>query len=178
MKIYFSASLREREKLLPQYKLIVEFLKSKSDVIYKHILNIDGQVLNYNEYFLKKIKEANFLVVDVTASSIGVGQEISSALSKRIPVLALQNSDVNNRKHPSLISVKDRLFKYVIYNSTDELKTKINKFLSFSIKQNLTIRFNLMISKEIESFLRSQAAKNNIGMSEYLRTLIERQMQG
>lgn len=97
MKIYFAGAITASRELLPQYKLIVETLEKEGNVVLsKHVADSAYQIgggLTPAELYKEQMElvgKAEVLVAEVSIPSFGVSFLISHALSKHIPVLAMQ----------------------------------------------------------------------------------------
>lgn len=137
MKVYFTASTSFNGELLPQYKKILNHLKKKrltilsgEQIINPRLLEKDKK-LSREKIFLRQkslIEKADFVIAEASKPSIGVGGEITYALTKDIPVLALINKKYEDKISPMLAgNPSDNL--YLEYYDENSLKYKINIFI-------------------------------------------------
>jgi len=140
MKIYFTTSVSSRKIHLPQYKKIINILKSK-----KHQLlsaqtaqkKVNGDKTPSQIFTREKnrIDSADCVIAEVTQASTGVGSEISYALTHKKPVLALFYKDSKNLLSP-IIAGNPSQNLYLEHYNDDNLKIKITNFLNHIKKTN------------------------------------------
>lgn len=182
MKVYFTASVSAKQKLLREYTNIVNHLKSLGhEVEYNHILDaseskIKGsskeQVLDFHSKMEAWIKACDFIVADTSFPSVSVGYEISLALRVGKPVLVFYGvggppSLLAYYKDEKLISEEYRERTY---------KETIDTFIRFIESKN-DLRFTFFITPEIALFLDDIVQKEKTPKSVYIRKLIERNMR-
>ena len=102
LDIYFAGSISGGRDYLDSYKKIVSHLKNLGNsILSEHVVFDD--VMNYEKKFsnreiferdLKWIDECNCIVAEVSNPSLGVGYEISYALTRKKPVLCLCEKDI------------------------------------------------------------------------------------
>ncbi len=138
MKIYFTASTSFNGQLLPTYKKIIKLIKnhrvkiiSGQQIVNKKQLKKDKKLSKKQIFKRQKklIDQADCLIAEITKPSIGVGGEITYALTKNKPVLALIEQNFENKISPMLAgNPSDNLF-LEFYNH-DKLKYILNEFIS------------------------------------------------
>lgn len=182
MIIYFNASLLGKEKIDADYKAIIQILHSlKHEVIYDHILkrihsdvNEQSPTQHQKDYQQMKndIEKSDTMIIEATYPSIGLGHTMTLALQGHKSVLALYREPA--KPHGLLIGDPDRLLSVATYRSKhkNELEKCLVSFLKRAEKRLLKIRFNLMIDSELEQHLDLIAEKNKLTKSEYVRRLI------
>ncbi len=103
MKIYFAGSIRGGRSILFEYQQTIELLKKLGhDVISEHVASSNLEEveakLKDEEIFKNDIgfiDECDCVVADVTVPSIGVGYEISYAVSRGKRVICLYKEGTN-----------------------------------------------------------------------------------
>lgn len=182
MKIYFTGSLHNKDIDKEIYTKIVDLLVSSGhDVRADHILktkqvDLDIQSASersiYYEKLHKWISSADLVVGEVSyPSTINIGHEISLALDKGKPVLALYQK---GRAPGVLQGIKSERFMLVEY-TIPELKKTLQYGLEEAFNQ-VDVRFNFFISPQIGRYLDWVSQKKRIPRAVYLRKLIEEEM--
>ncbi len=181
LKIYFTASLTAKQQYLPNYKKIIEHIKSRgNDVIADHILKPTEQEVSlgtreerlaFHNQLEKWIHSCDGIVAETSFPSISVGYEISLALRVGKPVLILYSEG----EPPSLLAHhKDEKLLCERY-TTPQLPSILDDFLHY-IHSKSDLRFTFFITPNIASYLDDIAKKNKLPKSVYLRKLIEKDM--
>lgn len=182
MKIYFTGSLHNRDIDKEVYSKIVDLLiHAGHDVRADHILktkqvDLDIQSASersiYYDKLNKWISSADLVVGEVSyPSTINIGHEISLALDKGKPVLALYQK---GRAPGVLQGIKSDRFMLVEY-TLPELKKTLEYGLDEATNQ-VDVRFNFFISPQIGKYLDWVSQKKRIPRAVYLRKLIEEEM--
>lgn len=183
MKIYFTGSLHNKDIDKVVYAKIVDLLeKSGHNVRADHILkakqgDLDVQSASelsiYYEKLHKWISVADLIVGEVSyPSTINIGHEISLALDKGKPVLALYQK---GRAPGVLQGIKSERFMLVEYTINDLQKT-----LEYGLEEAINqadVRFNFFISPQIGRYLDWISQQKRIPRAVYLRKLIEEEMK-
>lgn len=96
MKIYFAGAIRGGRADQALYLRLVEELRVYGQVLTEHVASPDldplgetGSDAAIHDRDLAWLREANYLVAEVTMPSLGVGFEIGRAVGWNIPVLCL-----------------------------------------------------------------------------------------
>ena len=125
-----------------------------------------------NQIYIKSLRligKSNFVIADVTFTSITVGRQIEYALQNKIPVLCMLNTKKASYISPSMF---DPNIDHQTFRSYSNVTLEI--VLSEYIKnyKNKKIRLNLFITREINNFLNWISSKKSISKSEVIRQLI------
>lgn len=185
MNIFFTASLRGKERYLSNYKKIFDELSKKNQVFAEHVFNIDLKQVSlwepeyrfdYYIEILNRIKDCDCFVVDLTAHSVNVEYEVSMAISlkKNIIIFHLANVDIKNNSTLSIPENDDRIQILPYTNTTIE---KVVKFAIVNVKNNINKRFTILLPTHIVNFLEKTSRDSSVPISVYLRALIEKQMK-
>ncbi len=119
--IYFAGSIRAGRDDVPIYSKLITKLKKYGQVITEHVgdysLSIGGQSFLTDKFIhdrdLHWLRHSHVVVAEVTTPSLGVGYEIATAISWRIPVITLFKRG-NNKVVSAMISGSEgcRHFEY------------------------------------------------------------------
>lgn len=183
MKIYFTAAISLSDQYGENYKRIIDNLEKMGHiVIHSHITsNSLTKVFNkskeenqdYYKKTLKEIGKADMVVAEVSfPSTLNVGHEVSVALEKGKPVMALY---VKSKNSPFFEGINSDFFFYQEYNSA-EIDTLLPKMIEEMLKR-VDIRFNFFISPEIGRYLDWISQHKKIPRAAFLRNLIEKAMK-
>lgn len=183
MKIYFTGSLHNRDIDKRTYREIVKLLTAKGhNVKAEHILDKEPVKLDtqspaerslYYDKLNKWISDADLVVCEVSyPSTINIGHEVSLALDKGKPVLALYQKGRNPGVLQGIKSEKFLLVEYTADDVDDALIYGLDEAVS-----QMDVRFNFFISPAIGRYLDWVARKKRIPRAVYLRRLIEVEMK-
>lgn len=182
MKVYFTASIRWRDKYGRYYRKIVDLLRSLGcQVLGDEILTLSKNELmdridknNVKEYekFVKDIRRSDFVVTEVSGSATAnIGFIIAVALEMGKPIIALC---IENDAPPLVKAIPSELFRFVEYTEDN-----LSQLLSFEVSEVSKLRikrFTLLFPPEITSFL-DEISKKGDSRSEYIRNLILKDMK-
>lgn len=178
MKIYFSASI-SHDKYRNNYVAIVKELEDLGhNVISDHVLKkkkedyeiqTDKEAIAIQRKMAQWKKQADLSVFEVSSPSLGIGQEIASALLYKKPVIALY---IKGEKPHVLRDEGEELLFLVEYN-VDSLKSELDEYIEYA-KSQQDVRFNFFVSPEIQRYLDWVAKYKRKPRAVYLRELLER----
>jgi len=133
MKIYFSCSIRGERPDPETIPLLIRHLKGHGDVLTEHIADVlegDEVDVTDEEIFLRDVAwlgEADALVADVTAPSLGVGYEIGVAETLRKPILCLYRRQRGRRLSAMIAGNRGLVVRE--YGALEEALGFIDEFL-------------------------------------------------
>ncbi len=157
--------------------LIVSSIESAKHTVWNATLssNPDQKSSKDAATLTKEIKKADALVVEATESNFELGRFITLALQQHKPVLMLQNE---NKIVPLLLG-SSRLVSLETYKAGNkkEMDQILSGFFKTVAKQRLLYRFNFMMSREMDAFVRDKAKENGMSKADYIRTLIMTDME-
>ena len=141
MKIYFAGSIRGGRSILFEYQQIIALLKkSGHDVVSEHVASskleeVEAKLTD-EEIFKNDIgfiDECDCVVADVTVPSIGVGYEISYAVSRGKRVLCLYKEGTN----VSAMVIGNRRVRGIPYLNISDLEKSLPLHLEKMISPDL-----------------------------------------
>lgn len=183
MKIFFTASILQKDQYGPYYKQIVSLLVKKGHrVIHEHVTKtnlafVDKQTPTQNAQYYheiqKLISSADFVVAEVTfPSTLNIGHEVTLALSKGKPVICLY---LEGKSSYFFNGIKDDKLVYEEYNPKT-LESVLTNCLE-RIEGISNTRFNFFISPEIEHYLDWVSQTRKTPRAVFLRSLLEKAMK-
>ena len=139
MKIYFAGSIRGGREDKALYLEIIERLYGYGHVLTEHIGNAElsafGEMLDdraIHDRDLLWLKEAEYMVAEVTAPSLGVGYELGKATEWGKPILCLYRPS-DDRALSAMIAGSAQI-RVREYQSAAELKEIFDEF--FGLRQD------------------------------------------
>lgn len=157
--------------------LIIDCIKKAKHSVFVATLssNPDKKSSKDAALLTKEIKKADALVVESTESNFELGRFITLALQQHKPVLMMQNE---TKQMPLLIG-SSRLVSLETYRDGNkkEMDQLLAGFFKTVAKQRLLYRFNFMMSREMDAFVRDQSKDNGMSKADYIRTLIMNDME-
>lgn len=183
MTIYFTAAVSLTNLYGENYSKIVSSLEALGHkVIHEHITDVplekifaasDKEKIDYYKKVIKWIGKADLVVAEVSfPSTLNIGHEISLALEKGKPVIALYADD---KASPFFQGIRNDKFIYSEYSFTN-LNTVLKNNLD-ALDDMSDTRFNFYISPEIGQYLDWIAKTKKLPRAVFLRNLLEKQMR-
>ena len=183
MTIYFTGAVSLKNLYGENYEKIIDALQKLGHrVIHEHITGVplekifsssDKEKVDYYKKVLKWISSADLIVAEVSfPSTLNVGHEVSIALEKGKPVLALY---VHDKASPFFQGIKNDKFVYSEYSFTN-----LNSIIKDSIEAIEDVsdtRFNFYISSEIGRYLDWISQTKKPPRAVFLRSLLEKAMK-
>ncbi len=183
MKIYFSVSISQLDEELKvncntivstMYELghsvINDAILSKTKNAYES--QSTEEAIEAQKSLTKLKKKADLVVVEVSKSSIGLGQEIALALSMNKPVIALYRDGVD----PHLLRDEGGDLLLLARYNQKNLRKVLEDAIEYA-SSHQDVRFNFFISPAIGQYLDWISQSKKIPRSVYLRNLIEKDME-
>jgi len=133
MKIYFGGSIRGVQPNKDWFKVLIKHLcqygkvltEHSFDYSYKDEIKFDDQWIYETD--MKYLREADALVAEVSAASLGVGYEIAKAEEYGIPILCIYRAKEGWKLSAMLNG--NRGLRIEQYNEPDEALSHIDKFI-------------------------------------------------
>lgn len=191
MKIHFACSTSELEVYGKNYIDICNLVRGVGHTITRDW--IDNAVATLGDYKKGKIKidrveiynkavesilASDVVIIEGTVSSFSIGHQMTLALSKNKPTLVLfynDGSDKKNKLQNSFINgIKSPLLTIARYSSKEDIQRTLTSFLSQSTSP--TVKFNIVLSREIENYLDWASFYYKMNKSEFIRDIIAKHM--
>ena len=127
---------------------------------------------------VQSVLASDTVIIEGTVSSFSIWHQVTLALSKNKPTLVLLYNDGSEKKNrlqsSFILGIKSPLLTVAKYSSKEDLKRILTSFLSKSI--GASIKFNIVLSKEIESYLDWASFFYKVSKSEFIREIIVKHM--
>ena len=134
LRIYFAGAIRGGRSDAGLYARLIDFLGSYGTVLTSHVGNDlllqQEQSMSEKQIFerdMKWLEEADCFIAEVSTPSLGVGYEISLALTLGKKILCLYRPE-KNRRLSAMISGNPMLQLYCYYN-VDDAELFMHKWL-------------------------------------------------
>ncbi len=180
MKVVFVASINGKKEQKFFYLSIIGILKTLGhEVFYKHVINENSDSINksnqknitFHKNIIKKIKNADFIVSEITHESISVGYLIHEALTNSKPVICLSRLDTV--PNMSIFLENYKKFIFVPYKKIFELEKNLPKIiLDLPIEKQK--KLNFLIDEKLDEKLKKVADKKGVTKSDLLRNFVEK----
>jgi hypothetical protein len=182
MKIYFIASMFQKDEFGKNYQTIVDTLeKLGHTVIHEHITKLNlkdvkartpEEVRAFYHQVNKWMNEVDVVVVEASyPSTLNVGHEVTLALEKGRPTIVFYSKGRDTLFLKGLQS--DKLIQ--VEYEEDELAETVKTAIDYA-KDQADTRFNFFISPKHVAYLDWIAKNKRLPRSVYLRRLIEKDM--
>lgn len=183
MKIFYTASYYGKEQYQKDYDLVLNTLKKHnielvgtevgnyiSTLPEKLRLNIkDKNILHY-EAIKQGITGADAVIIEVSHQDFQIGHESTLAILSKKHVLCLSIHEDFSQK------IRNEYFHGARYNKYN-INEVIEEFINTVKQEKLNTRFNMFLSDRQIKYLQTISLTENLNMSEYIRKLIEDDLQ-
>lgn len=185
MKAYFSATISDTKESRERYEKIIKTLKDLDVEVLQygsHQIS-PHELLNQSDEDIKKVykeldkflKEADIYISEISEPSVGIGYEISQAITQRKPVLALNFEKSDFHPLATIQGLKSKYITYKKYN-LNTLEDIIKEFIRDS-KKKIDTKFILIISPEIDRYLEWAADYKRMHKAQVVRNAVEKEME-
>ena len=190
MKVHFACSTEELLTHKNKYQKICSLIKKMGHTIPRDWLKeAIGLVENKTESSLDRAEVYNkvvssilisdVVIIEGTLASFGVGHQITLGLSKNKPTLFLISKTIPKKhikiKNSFLEGLSSPLLKVVEYDDSN-LTDILNDFLNNNGGKPV-VKFNIVLTKEIENYLDWTSFTHKTNKSEFIRNLILKHMK-
>lgn len=190
MKVCFACSTSELAARKDTYRKICALIKEMGHSITRDWLEeaikiIENKAINtldredvYNKV-LSSILAADVMIIEGTVTSFSVGHQVTLALSKNKPTLFLIKKSEGKKpgkpKNSFLAGITSPLLTVTEYDDST-LADILNDFLNDNGGKPI-VKFNIVLTKEIESYLNWASFTHKVNKSEFIRNLILKHMK-
>jgi hypothetical protein len=191
MKVCFACSTSELAARKGTYRKICLLIKEMGHTLTRDWLEEAIQIIEKNavstldreEVYSKvlgSILAADVMVIEGTVASFSVGHQVTLALSKNKPTLFLVQKKQTGKKNvvpknSFLAGITSPLLTVAEYDDST-LPDILNDFLNNNGGRPI-VKFNIVLTKEIENYLNWASFTYKINKSEFIRNLILRYMR-
>lgn len=183
MKIYVTAPIYYRKEWCQMFVEMISFLKKQNhtlfsddilDTPYEEQISTDHEIqVNWFETWRGYVAKADIAIAEISyPGTVNVGFEVTSILDRGKPVIGLYRQG----KDPVFTSgLHNSRFIKVKYTTTHSAIEGL-KWALEEAKLMLSRRFTFFIPSEIDYFLEKLYVNEGTSRSEFIRSLIEKEM--
>lgn len=177
MRIHFIGAVRGNQGRYNEIIAVIESLgwqvitnhsatRKLSDILQE----TDAESAEYTKQALGWIKQADIVIVEASCEDISIGVEATIALQHSKPIIFL--FDEKNAHAPFTMKGYSSNRVQLVGYSINSIKTELKHALSYASEQ-LDIRFNMLLSPNLMTYLEHAAQKENIPKSVFIRNLLK-----
>ncbi|MEI7578943.1 MAG: nucleoside 2-deoxyribosyltransferase [bacterium] len=178
MNVYFTASTANLERDQAKYQKIIHCLESAGHHVSESWLleKITNKLskLTSREILLKNIQllqESDFVVLELSTPSLGVGYCIGQAIANYRKILCLYPQGIDKNEISEIVTGStSALLTYCAYDQ-DNLEQVIRDYIAGLNMDNLR-KFNFIANEQIIQYIADGALKEGKSKSEFLRDKI------
>jgi hypothetical protein len=192
MRIYFTSSYTYANENYTLLEEIISKVKAEGNIITKRLFKPDdettlnkevGRVFDFSNVdlqqthknLIRRIREADIVVAEVTNPSNSIGYEIATAQAEKKPILVIFNSNKTERLANFFQGNDSKLFQVSPYKNADEAVAAIKQFVN-AARDMIDTKFILIISPEIDRYLEWTAEERRMHKAQVVRNAIEDMM--
>lgn len=179
MKITLAYAPENRAKIDKQLNTVIDTLRKRKQQVTRDPLkkapSNKNEISKYYHRVKGSLKTSDALIVELSAPSTELGYLVAEALSHRKPVLALA-SKLSKSELDNFFGLSSTKFMSFKKYSDASLAEEINSFLDFATAK-VDTKFILIITPEIDSYLRWKAKEEGVRKAEIVRSAIDDYMQ-
>lgn len=178
MTIYFSAAIAQADRFGRYYQRIIDALEKEGHTVFQDTTLVsfdeavnksDSERIAYYKQVLGWISKSDLVVLEVSfPSTLHIGHELSVALEKGRPVVALY---LKNHEPSFFLGLENDKVFWGEYSDYD-LEEIVREGMQYAIGQTET-RYNLFLSSKHVAHLENRSRETKIPKSAYVRKLIE-----
>ncbi len=182
MTVYFACSSGQLLANGATYKLIVKTIIDLGHTIPENwVMKVEsGEVIKDEEIKkdelyqegIEAVKMADLLVAEISIQSVGVGYQIATAMQAKIPVLCLLSEEFGLGEPSQIIQASNSPLITIRHYKKANIRTVLEKYFREFRKKSL-MKFNFIITPEIENYLNWKSRNGKLSKSEILRSLIK-----
>lgn len=185
MTIYFSATITDDRKAKDRYQKVTKILKDAGHEVLQYDQDklsplelagrTDKEIKEAYKMLQDNMKAADIYIADITYPSVGIGFEISQALSERKQTLVLFHKDSPFSPKANIEAQESEFITFQEYDS-EKLEQILLEFLE-AAKGKLDTRFTLTISGELDKYLTWSAEDQRVPKADVVREVLEEMMK-
>lgn len=119
------------------------------------------------------ISRSDVVIIEATNYGFQEGFYASQALQQKKPVLLVTQKNIRGQL---IYGIKHKLLTVQHYDTQDELKKIVTKFIKANTIATKDLRFNFFIDRQIYSYLREVSYETGKNKSEIIRELLEQEI--
>lgn len=122
---------------------------------------------------IEAIPSCDVMIAEVSTKSFGVGYQVGLAASQKKPVLLLRRSGISKE---AFLGGLDNTYVTKAEYTLDTVDQIIDNFLNHDEDDVKDIRFNLLIDRRLNSYLKENSVKTGKTKAEIIRELLNKEI--
>lgn len=181
MKVFFTCSTSQIDAYFDLYKYICDSILALGHQLTKDWLDEaveikrNGRKVNFEEMYdevVEGILASDVCVVEGTVKGLSTGHLMTLALERKKPVLFLHQGAESDGLPFIVGDDLSSLLTDCIYKDRSEISELLNDFFKFN-ERGQKVRFNLVLSRAEENYLKWVAYRKKTSVTEILRNYIQ-----
>jgi hypothetical protein len=164
------------KKIPQEYEEIIRVCKQlRTKVNADYIKETPHNVKDMEKKYWKTvdtIKHTDIVIAEATQLTVDISRLISISLQNHVPTILLYKE-----KSPASFVFEPSRLLLMKHYSLDTLEEILRQHLKKVSKKKLLYRFNLMLSKELGSYVMDKSKKQRVSKADYIRKLITDDME-
>lgn len=180
-RVYFVGSLSAKDKYGWAYEKIAMAFRERGYFVWDDVNIVDwnlAQNLNdsemkqYQTGVLKRIRNCDIFVAEISYPSSSIGYEIGYAVAQSKPILLLRSDDLKNKPGSAIRGNNSNLLNLLTYNQNN-LVNQINKFLKKAQKGIFAKRLPIEFTQGQVDFIEKLQSINKKSFNATVREIID-----
>jgi hypothetical protein len=153
-----------------------DWISAAQNRIDKNIVRDDTKVVweEVHKENSEAISRSDIVIIEATNYGFQEGFYVSQALQLKKPVLLVTRENIRGRL---IHGIKHKMLTVQHYDTQDELKKIVDKFIKTNTLSSKDLRFNFLIDRQIYSYLREVSYETGKNKSEIIRELLEQEIE-
>ncbi|MEX0896394.1 MAG: hypothetical protein WDZ94_05705 [Patescibacteria group bacterium] len=184
-KVTLVSSVRNRGAVLESITAIVDILeKNNIPIFHDHVTQTsqsqlesqsDEKNLDFFNQVIRLIRGSDIVISECSVESFSVGHLLTRAMELNKEVIIFYRSTSKKPNMYPFLRSKKNIY-LVDYQTIDELKELVLDYVNYA-QHSMFVRYNIMLSQEITSYLKWIARSQGTSRSVFIRDLIRAHMQ-
>ena len=134
-----------------------------------------SQYSNSTTYFstMKKVSQADFLVVDCTVASMTIGHIVTYALANKKPVLLISKFKSEDSQDLFIAGSEEPLLTFKIYSEEMPIENIIRAYMR-KVRKESRIRLNFVVEKDLSDKLDWLSFRTKMSKTDIIRQAINK----
>jgi hypothetical protein len=182
MQIYFTGNSTAPDDIKDNYVRIIKSLENNGHKVITEeltsgsVANPMNKSTNSEKFFNEvraKIRVCDMVIVEITYPVDIVGSEINYSLKTGKPVVLLSREDFPSK---TLVISDETELLFKAYYNNETLETVLNEIIKETTLK-IVNRFTFNLPSSLKTYLEWKSNKLELSRSEFIKSLIEREMQ-
>jgi len=185
MKVHFITSRPTIEKHIEELRAVINAIENAGHSLaidwieraYRRQTEGTEPKANWTAIYrlnLEAIAKSDVVLAETSYDNFGVGYQIAFAVQQKKPIMLLRHEDVDDDAFVN--GVEGGWIIHEKYNSQN-LTSKVNKFLEDNDIKSKDMRFNFFIDRKIHNYLRWASLRTGKTKAEILRELVQHEIE-